>query len=373
MLEDMDTKIFNYLDYFRLYLKLLKANFPMHITFFVTGMCNLKCKMCFYWQNIANANPVKELKLDEIEKISSNFKDMIWLSITGGEPFLRNDVNEIIKCFYRNNSVKNVSIYTNGSFTQKTSNCVKDVLSECKNLFLTVNVSIDGTKEIHDKIRGVEGSFDKALTTLKELGKIKSEYKNFSLGIVYTLSSLNEEKFYETFDFLNRKIEFDTFYVNYTRGEPMDISTKSPNMKNYLKIHRFLNKMYYDKRIIQRGYPFSTVKFIISNILTPRFIVKMKKGKANYIKTRAGRVSIVIDEYGNVWPSESIRRKMGNLRKSNYDIKEIILSENSRKIINEIKKSNIPHECNIVPDILSNFSTYPFILKEIIKYKLHSF
>lgn len=370
MLNNTVTKFFNYIDYLRLYFKLIKPILPTHITFFVTGRCNLRCKMCFYWQNIANANFSNELKLDEIEKISQNFKDIVWLSLTGGEPFIRTDIDEIIKIFYRNNKVKNVSIYTNGFFTQRTLECVKSVLSECKNLFLTVNISIDGINEVHDSIRGVPGSFKKALTTLKELEKLKSVYKNFCLGVVFTMSSLNQDKFFETFNFLDREVKFDTFYVNYTRGNAMDPSTKNFSTLRYIEAHQFLKKKIYEGRIKQHGYPFSSIKFIISNILTPQFIVKIKNNQARYIKTRAGRVSIVIDEYGNVWPSELISKKLGNLREVDYDIKKIMYSEVTRQIIDEIKNTNVQHECNIVPDLLTNFSAYPFILREFLSYKL---
>ena len=90
-----------------------------HLTFFVTGLCNLRCKMCFYLDNIEKARKKDELTLDEIRKISEKLKPFIWLLISGGEPFLRDDIFDICKTFYQNNNVKNITIPTNGLETEK--------------------------------------------------------------------------------------------------------------------------------------------------------------------------------------------------------------------------------------------------------------
>ncbi len=80
-------------------LKLLRNTFitrtPVYVMFFVTSFCNARCLMCFNWQRIDGAVQKDELKLDEIKKIFSSFSSIQQLTLTGGEPFLRNDLSEM--------------------------------------------------------------------------------------------------------------------------------------------------------------------------------------------------------------------------------------------------------------------------------------
>ena len=81
-------------------------NLPGYLIFYVTNRCNFRCKFCYYSEEIQKGRKVNELKIDEIEKISKNCKNIIQISMAGGEPFLRNDFNEITKIFVKNSNVK---------------------------------------------------------------------------------------------------------------------------------------------------------------------------------------------------------------------------------------------------------------------------
>ena len=71
---------------------------PVQFTLFVTSRCNLRCKMCFYWEPIENSSR-GEISLDEIKKISQSMPNFTWLLIGGREPFNRKDLPEIVKIF----------------------------------------------------------------------------------------------------------------------------------------------------------------------------------------------------------------------------------------------------------------------------------
>src|SRR5512135_1713176 len=80
--------------------KTFERNELQSIIFFVTSACNLRCSHCFYWQNL---NRQEDLRLEEIEKISLNLPSFSRLLISGGEPFLRKELPDIIRLFYKNN------------------------------------------------------------------------------------------------------------------------------------------------------------------------------------------------------------------------------------------------------------------------------
>ena len=90
------------------------------------------------------------------------------LLLSGGEPFLRKDLAEIINLFYKNNEISHLTIPTNGIDTSKIVNSTKDILDSCKNLNFLISITLDGFEEEHDKIKG-KNSFKNALGTYHQL------------------------------------------------------------------------------------------------------------------------------------------------------------------------------------------------------------
>ena len=162
--------IFNILKFSKYFF--IKNN-PIYLTYFVTNKCNLKCQHCFYWKNLNLKK--RELTLEEIDKFSKNLKDILVLNITGGEPFLRKDLPDLIKTFYINKKPIILTINTNGFLTNKIISDTEKILSFYK-LPLIIEISLDGIKEDHDKVRYVEGAFDKSILTFKKLKELQNNY-----------------------------------------------------------------------------------------------------------------------------------------------------------------------------------------------------
>ena len=77
---------------------------PSYMVLFVTAVCNARCGFCFYWEEIESAKAKLELTLEDYEKISFNLNHLYYLSIGGGEPFMRPDLPEIVAYFYKNSN-----------------------------------------------------------------------------------------------------------------------------------------------------------------------------------------------------------------------------------------------------------------------------
>ncbi len=90
--------------------------------------------------------------------------DMIFFTPTGGEPFLRTDLPEIVKIFHGNNPVPNVGIPSNGSLTRRVVDGARDARIVPGD-GLHIDISIDGVKEDHDRFREFKGLFDRAIRT----------------------------------------------------------------------------------------------------------------------------------------------------------------------------------------------------------------
>src|SRR3989338_6563225 len=162
----------------------LQKNYPSHLIFFVTSKCNADCKFCFNWKNIEDAEKRKELTLEEINKISKSFRYLVQLTISGGEPFLRDELSEIVYLFYKNSGAFRIAIPTNGILSEKIEEIVRRILKKCdKNINLLIGLSIDGIGINHDEIRHSKENFKRLLETYNRLELIRKKDKNL---IIYT-------------------------------------------------------------------------------------------------------------------------------------------------------------------------------------------
>ena len=123
-----------YLDYLRHGRKMVwkRGELPVYLVYFITDACNAKCKHCLLadgahpgWEEPSMVYRKQELSLEEIDKVTASMGkgSLMFLLPTGGEPFLRKDIGEIIKIFHKNTGVRNVGIPTNGSTTARTVSC----------------------------------------------------------------------------------------------------------------------------------------------------------------------------------------------------------------------------------------------------------
>lgn len=322
----------------------LKSNFfnikPYKLTFAITYLCNSKCITCNIWKT----KPKPELTTGEIIKF---FKEnrFLWVNLTGGEPFLRNDLVKIVNSF--SNKVSVVNTTTNGLLYEKIITCVENLLDLNLNR-LIVTVSIDGEKELYKKIRGIDG-FDMAIKTFSQLRNFAKEYKNFSTFIGYTISKENIGMLKHTYKSVKKQIP--------------DLSIKEFHINIYHE-----SKIYY-RNIGQGRYPNHVLKEITwllkfkcglnpIDFLDRKYLNLLKK----YITThksplpcKALTSSIFIDPYGNVYPCTIFAKKLGNIKKERLD--EILKNKRTTKIKEKIRKLDCPNcwtPCEAYQTILGN-------------------
>ncbi|MCX7716682.1 MAG: radical SAM protein [Endomicrobia bacterium] len=317
---------------------------PEQITLFVTSICNLMCQHCFL-QNKKNDD---EFDLQEIKKVCETIDNFSFLSLTGGEPFLRKDLPEIVKLFIDISKIKRVSIPTNGFFTDTIVSLTEQLLKVCKTTHILVKVSFDGLYEEHDRIRGVQGSFKKAVETFLYLKRFSNRYKNFRLGVLLTFSGLNQYNLYDTYVYVRDILKPDVIGLNFVRGDTKVSEAKQVNIAGYTALYR---QILYDLRY-KTGYEF----YIAYKTKVCRYIDIIFKEKRYPLKCYAGRLSCVIDNLLNVFPCELLGTRMGNLRDYNYNFKKLWYSQTSKNIRKYILENNCccTHECNLQVNMFFN-------------------
>jgi MoaA/NifB/PqqE/SkfB family radical SAM enzyme len=160
------------------------------INWIITNRCNSKCKTCDIWCT----NETNELSVDEIKKILQSdlikksyqhYGEKFDISLGGGEPFLRKDLNEVcnlIESVYPG-SLKTIS--TNGLASEEMIGLLRKTNGKFK---FKLNISIDGDQETHDKIRGINGSYKKTLNTIEQIRQL---YPKQAIELKLTLTPLN--------------------------------------------------------------------------------------------------------------------------------------------------------------------------------------
>ena len=144
-----------------------------YVIFYVTAYCNLLCRHCFYTEQIKTARQRKELTTDEYARISENLGSLTNVNFTGGEPFLRKDLGEIIKQMATVNRQSFFGITTNGLLKERIVATLEDVLPACKDSYLKLGISLDGIQPLHDYLRDLPGTYDKVIDTIRPLQLVR--------------------------------------------------------------------------------------------------------------------------------------------------------------------------------------------------------
>lgn len=137
---------------------------PWKLLIEINRVCNHKCLNCSIWES-----PKKEtLPLKVYERLFQENENLFWVSLTGGEPFLRHDIDQIAALADQYcPDLKFLSIPTDGYRTGIILEKAKAM--QKMNFDLNLTISLDGPREINDAIRGKEGAYDAALKTYKIL------------------------------------------------------------------------------------------------------------------------------------------------------------------------------------------------------------
>jgi len=152
---------------------------PSYCTYTVTFRCNFKCVMCDSWKKPF----ADELTLPEIARIFEEIGRLDVIKISGGEPFVRADLAEIINTIDDACAPEFIHITTNGSLRERTLKTIAAIRAKRK---LHLKVSIDAVGAHHDDVRGFRGAYESALETVRSLAELRREH-GFVLAVNQTI------------------------------------------------------------------------------------------------------------------------------------------------------------------------------------------
>ena len=341
---------------------------PIHLTFFVTRRCNARCPYCFYLRSDDTpAVSAPELSLEEIERISSSLGSLLWLAFSGGEIFLRDDLVEIARIFYRNNKPAIMLLPTNGLLPRLILERIESIVRSCPESVIALKLSLDGLGEAHDALRNAPGSFDKTLQTYRAVAGLIEQYPNFELGVNTVFCSENQEAMDGIIDYVRGLEYIKTHTISLVRGNLSDRRYSGVDTDKYLAAVRKLEKNLQEGKSSVYRFRGARIK-AAQDVLQRRLIHRTMLERKRIIPCYAGRLNLVLSEAGEVFPCELRTESFGNVRDFNYNMKEVVRTEGARRVNESIKNNGCccTHECYFMTNILFNPRMYPALMKEYL-------
>ena len=306
------------------------------LIFFVTSRCNAACETCFYHEEL---NQKGDLSLEHIGKISKTMPGITDLWLSGGEPTLRKDVDQIVDLFVENNGVNRLIIPTNGIIKSRVFETVDHALTTHETLTdLYLNIALDGYGKTHDKIRGVPGNWKKTLECIEHLYPLKDKFGDrFRLNVNTVICADNYRELDKLSEYLWEKFRLDGQYFNIIRGETKagdDI--KAVPVDVLPKIYKKAANL--TKRYAQRMFAADDgqKRFVKSVAYVGTIMTHYRHQHANFARETkwsfpctAGDTVAVIDYNGDVRACELLE-KFASLTDFDYDF-SALWNDNSRQ------------------------------------------
>ncbi|MEO0124500.1 MAG: radical SAM protein [candidate division WOR-3 bacterium] len=233
---------------------------PETINIYPTFRCNLKCEMCF--EKYARVEKEMEIQdwlriIDEIKKFRPR------IHISGGEPFVYKDIVKIIEYIKKKNLYLHIT--TNGTF-------LEDYAEEIKKFNVNrIDISIDGIGDIHDKIRGVKGTFEKIIKGLDRLNNLKRHLPILKINSIINIANPEKMK-----DIVHIAQEYKINIIQFIYPLYLD-EEAILNHKVFLsnKIKKSLNYWCYASHYRPPSGDFFTIQSVISELPKKKLTIEI--------------------------------------------------------------------------------------------------
>ena len=304
---------------------------PFSVVVSVSFRCNSKCRTCDVWRK-----PNDDLSAEEWEQVFAHLgRAPFYMTFTGGEPFLRPDLDDLVISAYRHCRPEVITIPTNGMLTERVVEKVARICRECATSSIGINLSLDGVGDEHDDIRGVEGNWQLALQTWQRLKELQRQHKNLVLTVHTVISRFNAHRFRAIQEGL-QFLEPDS-YITEVAEERVELDTIgwgiTPLPQQYDAIADFLSQQ--AKQAPAKGIARFTQAFRAQYYQLAKRVLHERD---QVIPCYAGWASAHIAPNGDLWSCCIRAEQVGNLRQSGYDLMPLWQGQAMAQLRGSIKR-----------------------------------
>ncbi len=283
---------------------------PKSLCIILTYRCNAKCNMCNVWHYPTRAT--EEITPKDLENLPSGLG---FINVTGGEPFVRQDIGEIIEVIRP--KTDRIVISTNGFFTDR----IVDLCEKYPDL--GIRISTEGLQRTNDKIRGIPDGFDRTMRTLLTLRRMGMKDIGFGMTVQH-MNCKDLLPLYEMSDALGYEFATATLHnSHYFHKLDNRIENKEMVCNELRKLIVALLKSKSLKKWFRAYFNYGLINYVY--------------GGKRFLPCEMGTESCFIDPSGDVLACNGmdVKISMGNIREQTFD--EIWNSEQAEKVRNTIK------------------------------------
>jgi MoaA/NifB/PqqE/SkfB family radical SAM enzyme len=273
----------------------MKNKFPVDAVVAVTYRCNSRCVMCNIWQ----IKDFPEMAPAEYARLPASLTE---INISGGEPFLRRDLPEIIRVIKKACPKARLIVSSNGFLVEVIKEMLPRILEIDPKIGL--NISIDGLGEVQERVRRVPKAWEKDVETLRFARKIGVK----NLGVSFTLNNENAGQARRVYDFCQKN------KLKFTMALAQSSEVYFGQAKNKLAAPEAVVRdefQYLVKKHLNSFNPLAWARAYFINGL-----YDLAAGRKAPLKSPAGEDFFYLDPKGDVYPSVADNLVMGNIRES---------------------------------------------------------
>ncbi|MBD3349059.1 MAG: radical SAM protein [Candidatus Eisenbacteria bacterium] len=267
---------------------------PIGCVVAVTYRCNARCGMCDIWRQKADVE--RELSPSDYEWLPASLRSV---NLSGGEPFMRDDLPEVYSVVRRSCPRARVVVSTNGLSPDRIERSVAAMRG------IAVRVSIDAVGSLHDEIRGVPGAYEKALETVRRLKSLGVG----DIGLAATSSGENPGQL--------RKVralaeELDVrFVASAVHSSPIFFGSQGDERPASEEAAREILDLMRIDLSSRRPRDWAMAYYM-------RGLADYVRGKRRRLPCRAGIDFFYLDPWGSVYPCNIRGTPMGNVRDGSF-------------------------------------------------------
>ena len=283
---------------------------PSYLVLHISSSCNLQCEHC---SEHAQLNQPDDLRKSELIKLSEELGKVESLHLTGGEPFLRDELPEICSQFVRQNSLANLSISTSGFYVARTTRTVERMLTQSALHELTVELSLDGTADFHNRFRGDPHSFDNAIQTYYGLAAIARRDPRLKIRVVSTATRENLDELDRLSHYLyDRCPQLQQHKLQLLTGERRRAGLRAPDPDRFFALESAITQLW----AARLGYSSQRLQKPLLHWAKSRALSTRKQ----LVPCKAGVLSAVVYANGDVavCETDSAHPRLGNLREHSF-------------------------------------------------------
>lgn len=325
----------------------MNRNLPTDASIILTYRCCMRCRMCDIWKHPSDI--LKEIKARDLEILPR----LKFINITGGEPFVRNDIEDIIEVAFT--KTPRVVISTAGYHVDE----ILGLADRFPNI--GIRVSLEGLSTINDYMRGRSSGFDRGLQTL--LGLRQMGVKD--IGIATTVSHNNCHELLSLYRLTkNMKMDFATATFHnsfYFHKKDNHVDQKDEVADCFFNLADELLKSNNPKDWFRSFFNIGLINYI--------------HGNKRLLPCEAGSVNFFIEPYGDVYPCNGLeerfwKKSMGNI-KDVTSFSQLWHSQKAKQVRTLV--ATCPKNCWMVgtaSPVMKKYIKHP--LKWVIKHKFNS-